>query len=299
MTTLRACAHDRPGTRDQAKKPLELVLGKLEAAPVNPRMAADVLAAVRGPDPEPDRLAAVLESAPALRASVLRAVNSPAWGARSEIDDLRQAAVFLGARQLARLAMTASLSRVFGDKSGSVGPYRRASLWRHLVAVALGTRMIALRLGREEPEEAYLAGLVHDVGIILEDQYVHGPFCDMVRGLDGHTLLAEAERRRLGFDHTELGERAAGLWELPPGVRAAAAHHHGSAGYSGPHATLVRCVEAANVLATIRGISSIGGVGVRYAAPAFLALGLGKEDILSLASQLPGELTLGAALFRV
>lgn len=140
-------------------------------------------------------------------------------------------------------------------------------------------------------EDAFLAGLLHDVGIILEDQYAHRDFEQVLLSptLSSGTLT-EAERRRLGFDHTLLGERVASNWHLPECVRVAISFHHSSALYRGPESGILACVEVANIVCSFLGWTSIGINLVESKRHAIDTLGLSDDDLAVLAADTQAEL---------
>ena len=107
------------------------------------------------------------------------------------------------------------------------------------------------------------------------------------------------EREHLGFDHTALGEKIGQTWGFPDGAKAAIRHHHASVNYRGEHIDIVRCVEVANLLCTLKGISSVGLKLVKFSGPAIAGLALTKEDVAILAEDLQEELDSNASLFQV
>jgi HD-like signal output (HDOD) protein len=159
--------------------------------------------------------------------------------------------------------------------------------------------MIALRHRLPVFEDAFLAGLLHDIGIILEDQHMHASFSQVMAGLQPGTTLAESEFAHLGFDHTTLGELIAERWRFPTSVQAAIRFHHGSVGYRGEHVAIVRCVEVANIICTSKGMSSVGINLLRSNRAAFDALNLNKQDVEVLITDLDHELTLYSHLFTM
>jgi putative nucleotidyltransferase with HDIG domain len=194
--------------------------------------------------------------------------------------------------------MTASVSELFTDEE-AIGSYRRSDLWRHLVSVGICARMIAMRRNLMNFEDMFLAGLLHDIGIILEDQHLHEGFCEVMQNVQQGKTLAETECSVLGFDHAALGEAVATTWGFPDAVKATILHHHSSVRYRGPHINVVRCVEVANLICTLKGIPSIGHKLVKFSAPAVAGLSLTKEDIAVLAADLDQELSSNASLFKM
>ena len=217
---------------------------------------------------------------------------------RVKITNLQQAISHLGMKQICNLAMTASVSSLF-RQDAPIGTYSREQLWKHLVAVGIGARMIARRMRLGYFEDVFLAGLLHDLGIILEDQHLHDAFVNIIRLAAAGRALAEIERAQLGFDHTMLGEQVALLWKLPNGVADTVRYHHGSAACQEKYRKTVQCVEMANYLCTAKGHSAIGLPLVAFPADAISAFDLKKEDLLVLAEDLEQELNANQTLFHV
>ncbi len=277
---------------------IEAVMRRVNEVSTLPHVAMRVLEVARDPNAGAGDLRAIVEGDPALSARVLRCVNSAAYSLRTEITNLQQAISYLGFNQIRNLAITASVSEVF--KAGdAIGPYRRSELWGHLVTVGVCSRMIASRRRLPNFDEAFLAGLLHDIGIVLEDQHCHEPFAAMISGLVEGRTLVEAEREYLGFDHTTIGNRVAEKWSFPPIVCACIRFHHMSQNYRGPDGAIVRCVEIANWICTLKGVSSIGRNLLAVPADALAASGLGKEDVKVLVVDLDHEITLHQHLFNL
>src|SRR5262245_5777089 len=156
-------------------------------------------------------LKCIVESDPALCVRVLRCVNSATYSLRREIVDLGQAIAFIGFDRLRDLAVTATVSDLFRSEQ-PIGTYDRAGLWRHLACTAIGARMIAVRTRIRGFEDAFLAGLLHDIGIILMDQHCNDSFKQVILSLTSETTLCEVERKVVGWDHAELGYEVGKRW---------------------------------------------------------------------------------------
>lgn len=279
-------------------KSLEAALRRVTEISTLPHIALRVMEVARDPNSCVTNLKTVVEADPAMSARVLRLVNSAACGVRVTVTNLQQAISFLGFNQVRNLAMTASVSEVFreGEK---IAKYDRGQLWRHLVAVGVCARMVALRCRLPNFDDAFLAGLLHDIGIILEDQVVHDGFSAAILALHDGAFLCEAEMTSLGFNHMQFGERVAEMWKFPVATRAAIRYHHASAQYNGDGIEIVRCVEVANVLCTLRGYTSVGLKLLSAPTDACRGLGLGKDDILVLAKDMDEELARNESLFEL
>lgn len=262
-----------------------------------PQVALEVMRVADNPNATAADLKAAMELDVALSARVLRTVNSSAYALRTKVTNLQQAITYLGLKHIRNLAMTAGVSRLFKQEN-TIGPYRRLNLWRHLVAVGICSRLVALRLKFANFEDIYLAGLLHDLGIILEDQYVHPQFAAAVQALEPGVTLCEVERSRLGFDHTLLGFHVAENWRFPELVRNVIRHHHRSVEADPEYRTSVQCVELANLICSCKGMTSVGVNVVKVSPEVIRDLGIGRLDLAVLASDLDEEIWRNSTLFE-
>jgi putative nucleotidyltransferase with HDIG domain len=277
---------------------LDQVCRRINDISTLPEIALRVVEIANDPNSTARDLKEVLAGDAALSTRVLRCINSSAYAMRSKVTNLQHAITYLGVSQIRNLAMTASVSELF-KKQGAIGPYDRAGLWRHLVAVGIGARMIATRLGIKSFEDVFLAGLLHDIGIVLEDQHVHKQFSQVAQSLKAGENLIEVERNYLGFDHTILAGEMARKWRFPEVVIAAVRYHHNSANYRGDYSEALWCVEMANLICSVKGMSSVGVQLVRVSPAAISGLALKKEDIQVMAVDLDRELALNEHLFQL
>jgi HD-like signal output (HDOD) protein len=275
---------------------LDEVLGRVAEISTLPHVAVKVMEVANDPDSSTIEMKNAIEMDPSLGARVLRCVNSSAYGLREKVSNLQRAISRLGLRQIRNLALTASVADLFAREE-TIGSYRRRGLWRHMVAVGVCARLIAMRQRIPDFEDAFAAGLLHDIGIVLEDQYAHAQFRKVIQDLDGGATLIAAERRRLGFDHCQLGGRVAEGWHISERVAAAIGHHHDSSAYHGQEIAVVRCVEVADAICTLKGYSPMGRTPVSEFQPALSALSLTREHLSVLSQDTDEELARNAALF--
>lgn len=263
-----------------------------------PQVALRVMEVVNDAHAGAADLCRIVEADPSLGSRVLRCVNSAAYGMNERVTDLRRAIIFLGFNQVRNLAVTASVADVFRGNE-PIGPYRRAQLWQHLVSVAVCARMIATRRSMPQFEETFLAGLLHDFGIILEDQYCHQPFAEMLQAIKPEDRLIQREQEYLGFDHTMLGYRIGKKWKFPDSALSAICYHHASETCRDAHAPVVACVELANFICTMCGRSSIGLALLDPPLSALKTLGVTRGDVKVLAQDLDEELERNRKLFNL
>lgn len=275
------------------RESLERLFARMEQVAALPSIGQRVLQLTDSDNVKPDELREAIQTDPILVARILRRLNSSYYSLSTKITDLRTAISLLGFREIRNLAMTVCMSRLF-ETNGNHGTYRREALWEHCVAVGAASRLVARVCGRGVPEEAYIAGLLHDLGIILIDQSLRRHFCQVVSMVGPSMTTCEAENRILSFDHALLGGFIAAKWNLAEPVIDAIAYHHNSGDYQGPHRDLVYVVAIANYLCSRAGWTSLG---VHNVAPppdqVYAGLGLDQISLAIIWDEL--EPTLGRA----
>lgn len=270
-----------------------------EVSAIMPQLVMEIIRITNDPQSSVARLQGAVERDPSLAARLMRTANSATYGLRRRLSTVREAICYLGCNEIKNLVVTASLAGVF-KTDGVVGCYNRRGLWRHLVSVATVSRFVALRCGIRRFEEAYIAGLLHDFGIILMDQFLHKAFNDIIRMVASGRPLCESERQRLGFDHTQLGERVAGQWNLPASTLAAIRYHHCADACATDNRWIAQTVEIADFLCSAKQRSAIGIPRVDPPnSSAFTALSLDRQGYAVLWDDLDGELAKADALMAI
>jgi putative nucleotidyltransferase with HDIG domain len=222
-----------------------------------PTVAVRIIEVANDPTTAADDLLQAVQYDTALAMRIIRTVNSSYYALQNKVGDLKLAITLLGFKEIRNLAMTAYIAQLF-KKEGGYANYTREGLWNHMIGVAVVADLIAKRVGGVPPREAYLAGLLHDLGWILIDQYLHKPFCRVLDRLSEDCDVCELEFETLGFNHGELGEFVASKWNLPEHLIATIRHHHDPLEYDGEHKNLVNVVSLANFLCHLKGYSSLG-----------------------------------------
>ncbi|MFU8818831.1 MAG: HDOD domain-containing protein [Desulfurivibrio sp.] len=166
----------------------------------------------------------VIKLDPVLVTRLLRLVNSPYFGLSRKVESISKAVVFCGIKQLRNLVAVEALRSMF---RGDGERFSREKLWLHSATVAILAEMIAKRIFGLAGDEAFLAGIIHDVGLVAEDQVAGEELrlaADEMR--QGPGTLIDCERRWIGTDHCEVGTLLAQGWKLPPEVLKAIRFHH-------------------------------------------------------------------------
>jgi putative nucleotidyltransferase with HDIG domain len=215
MTTVSAAAPD-----------LNTIVKSVDQIATLPDITARVVQAAEDPRNNAFELLKIVSYDPALAAKILKVVNSSFYGLPVQITSLGRAIALLGMNAVKNLAVASSISTMF--RGGEICRGLEASdLWNHSIAVAVCARELARGMKLEAAEEAFLVGLLHDVGLLLEHQLYPEQLreiCDESRA--GTHAFRDLEHQRLGFDHAQLGGAVAQRWKFPAGIAAAIRHHH-------------------------------------------------------------------------
>ena len=219
--------------------------------------AQQIVRLSRGTAASLEELQELIQTDPSLVALLLRRVNSSYYRLDTPVHDLTVAARLLGFREFSNLAVTVYLSRMFSPPM-SFGSFSMAGLWSHSVAVAAASHLVSRVCGCGTPGEAYMAGLLHDVGLLLCCRQMRRRFIQVVERIKGRTPTSEVEHQVYSFDHAQLGAFVAKSWEFPDAVIDAIGHHHEVDRYTGPHRELVYVVATANYFCSRAGWTSMG-----------------------------------------
>ena len=142
------------------------------------------------------------------------------------MSNISEAIALLGYKNVSNIVLAATVYSVM-DKGLSGYALDRGELWRHSLTVAYASRYIAQVTKKVSPEEAYVGGLLHDVGKVVLNDYVRFGYGIIVKMVEEEQIpFTEAEFRVLGFDHAMVGEILVERWDLPKGYQCAVAYHH-------------------------------------------------------------------------
>lgn len=226
---------------------LERLFSRVNEMSSFPAAARQVLAVAGKANPSVDELIEVIEQEPILSLKLLQTVNSSYYGLRHEVADLRTAVMLLGIAQVRNMALTVIMGRHYALPS-AVGSIDPAQMWDHSVCTAAAARLIATRTEAAPPDEAYLAGLIHDAGLLIIDQKFEDQLPRVLARFKTNKSWIEAEQEVLSFDHAQLGAYIAWRSGFPHRLVAAVDYHHNPTEASGEVAPLSAVVTVANYL---------------------------------------------------
>lgn len=192
-------------------------------------------------------LSKTIEKDQAIVSKILRLVNSAFYGFRSRINTIHHAVTILGFNTVRNAVVSVSIIDAFSGKA-SAREFDITAFWKHSVAVAVTSRYLADRTRLVTPDEAFVAGILHDVGKVVLAQYFKELFGQVwVATREQGLSFYEAEKKLLPVNHTQIGGHLAKKWQLPASLFEAISYHH-AVRKSATHFNLLMVVHVADII---------------------------------------------------
>ena len=250
----------------------------LKDLPPMPQVAQKARKVLADPNSSFSDLARIIETDQGIVTRVLKIANSPYYGHSGNVSSVHHASAVLGAKTLMELLNLACSSEIL-DKNLDGYDLVAGDLWMHSLAVASGSQIIARRVQPALEQDAFSAGLIHDVGKIILDPYIlerKEEFQSFVK-LENESFLS-AEKRMLGFDHAELASEVCEHWQIPKHIALSIRYHHDPT--PSDKDMLSYIVHMADAIAIMSGIGAgIDGMLYSIHPDAAEILRLKEEDI--------------------
>jgi len=254
--------------KDESPKEIikKRILKKVQNVPSLPQFVLLTLKKLDDEKSSASDVASSLSKDQGLVVRVLRLANSAYYGIPRTITSVTEAVAILGFKTLRSIVLAASIYPFMAESQKGYA-LDKGELWRHSLGVAYVSRFIGSKLNGVDLEEAYLAGLLHDIGKIVLNEYVRYGYSIISKMVEEKTIpFTEAEREVLGFDHAEIGAMIIDQWALPEVYSLAARYHHmpedlpeGKMNYS----TIVDVVHVANAICLMLGFG-LGADGLQH-----------------------------------
>jgi HD-like signal output (HDOD) protein len=222
---------------------------KVNSIATLPEVTAKIIATVEDPKSTASALHKIVSHDPALVTRIMKVVNSAFYGLPGQIGSIERAIVLLGLNAIKNIAVAASLGQLFKGAKLCEG-FTARDLWTHCIAVGVAARDLARQMKLPIADEAFLAGMIHDVGILISLQSFPEQLrktCDVARSSERNFIDIEREFMN-GMDHQQLGSCLAEQWRFPRNCQLVAGHHHNPASLGGQTKTLVMLVHIADTI---------------------------------------------------
>ncbi|MCD4828984.1 MAG: HDOD domain-containing protein [Candidatus Cloacimonetes bacterium] len=207
-----------------------------------------ILSLVHNPATSAHELSDLIQTDPPLCSRILRVANSAFYGSQRHVGAIRQAIIWLGFNTVKELALSQKVFELFQNGNG-LADFSLKNLWNHSMLVAVGSKLVYRREFVLSGEEAFTAGLLHELGLIIEAQFCKEVFAyDLIHQHKGN--MRQLEDAILGYNHCDIGGALAKAWEFPDFISSSIKYHHTPELSPERGRRLVQTVFIADTLAT-------------------------------------------------
>lgn len=231
---------------DPKAKVMEVVK-KVTTLATLPEVTAQIIKTVEDPKSSAQQLHRIVSHDPALVTRILKVVNSAFYGLPGQIGSVERAIVLLGLNGIKNIAVAASLGQLFKGAALCDG-FSAKDLWTHCIAVGVAARDLARNMKLNIGDEAFLAGMIHDIGLLISLQTAPEKLREVCNAAKKGGDFCETERKIIGLDHQQLGMGLAEHWKFPRSCQLVAGYHHQPQSLADQSRHLVMLVHVADTL---------------------------------------------------
>jgi len=233
---------------------------------------------------------------PTLVLRILRGANSPYYGLRQKVNSISRAVVVIGINNLRNMIVTEGLKSLFKGNN-SKNPFSRNRLWLHCAAVSICSQMIMERIFGLNGEDAFLCGILHDIGMIVEDQTASDLFSKVCNTYDeSSNSITDYEKEIVGTDHCEIEHLLAKDWQLPIDVQEGIQFHHKALDHVSP-SSLTGAIQLAEYIVSQLDYTAIPGMKAKLSLPLANHIRNNVKEYKALVRDLPNEMSKAKDLY--
>jgi putative nucleotidyltransferase with HDIG domain len=200
------------------------LLGHIKELWSIPAQTLKILEMLQVPETPAASISNEIEKDPGLSAQCLRVVNSAQFGLGTRIASIKRAIVTLGYQMTRRIVSISALTTRLGRPHAEL-EFDLKAFWRHSLWVGHAASMVARSTKLGDADEHFAAGLIHDIGKLVEYQFLRGPMKLVLEAVRAGAPYEEAEAKVLGVTHPVIGACLCERWRFPALVVAAVRHH--------------------------------------------------------------------------
>jgi len=205
--------------------PVQYALDQVSELAALPEITMKIIQVVEDPESTARDLHEIVCNDPSLSSRLLRVVNSAFFGLPGQIGSIERAIVLLGLNAVKNIAIAASLGQLF-KKGKLTDSHSLKDLWTYSVGVAAVSRQLTGRLALALQEEAFLAGLIHDLGLVIGAQAFPDELGQVIERAEAGEDFEQLENELIGCTHGQLGQALAAKWKFPRGLQIVLGYHH-------------------------------------------------------------------------
>lgn len=234
---------------------------------------------------------------PTLVLRLLRVVNSPYYGLRQKVDSISRAVVILGVNKLRNMIVTEALKDIFNE-SQDEAIFSRNRLWLHCVAVSICSQMISERIFGQDGDNAFLCGILHDIGMIVEAQTTYDLFIKACLAIGSNSRsVTDHEKEIIGTDHCEVGRLLAKEWKLPFEVQQGIRNHHKDLAEVTP-SSVTGIIQTAEYIVSKMDYTAVSGMKSLLSPPLASHIRDNVGEYKTLVKDLPDEMSKAKELYE-
>ena len=206
-------------------KRIKRITESIIGLPTLPTVVAKMIELVDNPRTSASSLARLIASDQALTARILKLANSAYYGFSREISTVNMAIVILGFNTVKDMGLSLSVFEAFKAAKDDAS-FDLTRFWEHSIACGIASRMLARTYRTRYTAEAFVAGLLHDIGKVILNQYFKNEFTSIIAAQKEGATLEEAEETIIGTTHSQIGAWLADKWNLPRIISRTIKYHH-------------------------------------------------------------------------
>jgi len=280
--------------RKYAPDEIESLLNDLGEIPTLPSIATTIMEKTLDTKVNARQIAQMVEKDQALSIKVLKVANSPFYRRIKEISTIRGAVVLLGFNVLKSIVLSISVINLFNEKDKRALDFYK--FWQHSIACAVCAKAIANKVFPASAEDAFIAGLLHDLGKVVADQLIcdKGEYSEVLEVMNrANSNIIQVEKKIMGIDHATLGRFLMEKWNLPSHLCRTIGYHHNLGEIEGDDVTIKLCsiIHVADIVTNHLGLGlsqSHGG----FVDPCLLQeLNLSSQDIQDISINLKDSIS--------
>lgn len=260
------------------KLTLDKLLDRIDKLPALPNVISMALRKIEDARSSITDIARAISADDGLVANILKLANSAYYGFPRRVVSVTEAIVILGLNTLKSLIYTTLAKDILGKEVKGYA-LDKGELWRHSIACAIISREIARKRRLGDIEAFFTAGLLHDIGKTVLDEYIQPEYGEVVsRVSESKVPFNVIEKELLGFDHQEVGGLLAKKWNLPDFLTSAIRYHHNPEETDSISAKVVHVSDGITLMMGY----GLGIDGLMYSISGDILEGLGFKDESSL-----------------
>ncbi|MGM0607924.1 MAG: HDOD domain-containing protein [Candidatus Muiribacteriota bacterium] len=266
------------------------IIKQIEEVPTLPVIVSKVLEVANSQNSTAKDLNDVIKQDQALTTKTLKLVNSAYYGFPRTVTKITEAIVILGFNAVKNLALSVSVCKLFNKKGDE---FDRKELWKHSVGVAVSTGIIAKKCKMNiDTEELFISGLLHDIGLIVCDQFIHEEFIKCLKLAENKELPIEiVEKEIYGMDHAMIGKKTTEIWKLPSKICSVIGFHHQPQYAYADSKKDTSVIYLADLVCKLKQFGFDGDKAIpKLRTEPFSNLGLGKSDIKEVSAEFDKEI---------